>query len=150
MAEVYETSISQTNEYRGEPAEEVFTTTLPDNNIIGTTFMQIVMASSEEANLINRIGTITEIIQQAQIPECYKMKICIGMALMDDIIKLKDEYEHTNNKTSTLKKIMLMSLDIAKEAINYMAPGINEDTTYSLSSRVAHDPRVESTPRFEP
>ena len=118
--------------------------------------MQIAMASSEAQRVHgpNADNDMTaeevEIIQQSQLPQCYKITMCMLIEMMGNISKLKDDYELAENKTEILKKIMLMSLDIAKEAINYMAPDIDEDTTYSLSYRVAHDPRVESTPRFEP
>ena len=41
---------------------------------------------------------------------------------------------------------MSISLDIAKEAINCMAPEISSGTTYSLSYQVAHTPDIQMTP----
>jgi len=156
MPEIEETPSAHTNAFRGAPAEEAFVIPTPDKNILGGVFMQIAMESAEVQRVhgpntnYDMTTEGVEIIQQSQLPQCYKINMCMLIEMVANISKLKEEYEHTDNKTEILKKIMLMSLDIAKEAINYMAPDIDEDTIYSLSYRVAHDPRVEATPRFEP
>ena len=120
-----ETTTSQTNEYRGAPAEEVFNEPLPDMNVLLQTFMRVSTIEREEIRLTHGSNAssviadaVANIIQQSQLPQCYKENMVKVSDMSCEMSELKDEYDHTDNKTAALTRIMSLSLDIAKEAIN--------------------------------
>ena len=155
MDEFDETTTSQTNEYRGGPAKEIFNEPLPDMNVLLQTFIRVLTINHEEIRLTHGLNasividnTATNIIQQSQLPQCYKANMIKVSEMAYEIGELKDEYEHSANKTAALNRIMSLSLDIAKEAINCMAPEISSNITYSLSYQVAHTPDTQMAPEI--
>jgi len=53
--------------------------------------------------------------------------------------KHRIEYKHASNKIDELIKIITYSLELAEQAINIMAPSMDENIKYSLSFKLVND-----------
>jgi hypothetical protein len=135
------TSYYQGNGAADIPNEEpVLTATMISD--VAMQIMPIFAASGTTPGPVNHAETqqIIQVIESSQLPEYYKTNTITFFNIMDTSTTLQTEYEQSSNKNEVLGRILDKSIEIAKAAIDVMAPEIDEDITYSLSYKLTNEP----------